>query len=820
MRLNSLQLTNFRQHADSRLEFDAGLTGIIGPNGAGKSTVLEAIAWALYGQPAARGTKDSIRFVRAPARASVRVELDFELGGHRYRVERGLSSAELYLDGGQEPIANSLTAVSDLLQRRLGMTRAEFFHTYFTGQKELNVMSTMGPSERAQFLSRVLGYEKLRVAQEAVREQRRLLSAELAGVRAAMPDAESVQRNLDDALARRAECERALARAQEVLAQATRRLSEIGPSWSEAQRVRDRHAELTAELRVVESEHASRVRDLERLDGELRAIATAREELTRLSVELAPLAGLPAEYARLEELNREEGRRLALQESARALAEEIAARRERRTRIESAPQAEEEVTIALEARRREVEATLGRLEALRTEWVRDRQEAETKRDALRAQYAELKKQRDHIMELGEDGACPTCTRALGENFRTVLDQLDEQMDTITVDGRYFSTRLVQLEQLPPDIQRLEDQRREQQREVGELERHLARVQGEVLELASLQRELGGKEQRYEQWSRELAAIPTGYDKARHEELKKQIDRIAPLNDRATRLSTQLEREASFQADRARVGGEAAELQGRLASLGEARTALRYSEQDYEAVRAAQDGAAGAVRAAEVAFASATADLKAGERALEAGSRAVTELQRAQEMEGALVRDKKLHDELDRAYSDLRTDLNHALRPELSELASAFLAELTDHRYSELELDDQYNIVVMEDGRPKPVISGGEEDLANLVLRLAISQMIAERAGQSFSLLVLDEVFGSLDEVRRHNVVELLRRLQDRFEQVILITHIEQVREGLDRVITIEYDEESGSSTVRASANTLPDPELLDGALLEGAGADA
>ncbi len=74
-------------------------------------------------------------------------------------------------------------------------------------------------------------------------------------------------------------------------------------------------------------------------------------------------------------------------------------------------------------------------------------------------------------------------------------------------------------------------------------------------------------------------------------------------------------------------------------------------------------------------------------------------------------------------------------------------------------------------------------------------MIAERAGQAFSLLILDEVFGSLDESRRHNVVDLLRRLQDRFEQIILITHIESVREGLDRVIGVRYDEESGSARI-------------------------
>ena len=146
--------------------FRGGITGIIGPNGSGKSTLLEAIAWALYGMPAARGTRDSIRSYRAAPRAQVKVELDFDLGGHRYLVSRGLTNAELFLDGSSVPIATSISAVSDLLRRRLGMSHDEFFNTYFTGQKELGVMAAMGPSERAQFLSRVLGYERLRTAQE------------------------------------------------------------------------------------------------------------------------------------------------------------------------------------------------------------------------------------------------------------------------------------------------------------------------------------------------------------------------------------------------------------------------------------------------------------------------------------------------------------------------------------------------------------------------------------------------------------------------------------------------------------------------------
>src|SRR5689334_13122364 len=107
MRLHSIHLQNFRQHVDTALSFEAGLTGIIGPNGTGKSTIVEAIGWALYGVNATRGSRDSIEFDRARKGAAVRVELEFELGAHEYRVIRSLTNAELYLDRGAAPIASS-----------------------------------------------------------------------------------------------------------------------------------------------------------------------------------------------------------------------------------------------------------------------------------------------------------------------------------------------------------------------------------------------------------------------------------------------------------------------------------------------------------------------------------------------------------------------------------------------------------------------------------------------------------------------------------------------------------------------------------------
>ncbi|MGE5748915.1 MAG: AAA family ATPase, partial [Gemmatimonas sp.] len=103
MKLQALRLTNFRQHISTEIVFQSGITGIIGPNGAGKTTILEAIAFALYAW--GRSTREQMLSLSASGRQAMKVELEFELGRHRYRVVRGRTTAELYLDGEEAPMA-------------------------------------------------------------------------------------------------------------------------------------------------------------------------------------------------------------------------------------------------------------------------------------------------------------------------------------------------------------------------------------------------------------------------------------------------------------------------------------------------------------------------------------------------------------------------------------------------------------------------------------------------------------------------------------------------------------------------------------------
>ena len=155
----------------------------------------------------------------------------------------------------------------------------------------------------------------------------------------------------------------------------------------------------------------------------------------------------------------------------------------------------------------------------------------------------------------------------------------------------------------------------------------------------------------------------------------------------------------------------------------------------------------------------------------------------------------LHEKVDARLSEFRTAVAGTIRPEMEELVSGFVNILTDGRHEAVQLTDDFAVTAYEGGVPMEVTSGGTEDLIALAMRLAISQMIAERAGHPLSLLVLDEPYASLDATRRAGMTALLRRLASTFSQIIVVSHVAETRDLADHAIELTYDVTAGRTRV-------------------------
>lgn len=153
--------------------------------------------------------------------------------------------------------------------------------------------------------------------------------------------------------------------------------------------------------------------------------------------------------------------------------------------------------------------------------------------------------------------------------------------------------------------------------------------------------------------------------------------------------------------------------------------------------------------------------------------------------------------LERLMNDFKVYMVGMIRPMLSDYASDMLRRLTDGKYSKLVLDENYEVFIYDEGTPYALnrFSGGEEDLANLCLRLAISAVVSERSAIQTNFIILDEIFGSQDAFRKRNIITALNELSKKFRQIFLITHIEEVKDYMEYVLRVTEDAD-GVSGVR------------------------
>jgi len=793
MKLKSLKLENFRQHEDSFIEFSDGITVINGTNGAGKSTILEAITWAIYGTEAARGNKDSIKYNKAAAKAKVRVDLVLELDGEALRIERFLDKADVYLGENAAPIVTSQQEVTKYLTDKLGMTKDEFFNTYFTGQKELNFLANQKPVERRKFISRVLNYEKIRESQEKARTDKNSLVNEISGLKQGVADLESLLEEKQLAQDEIKEINKRLSEKQKEFTDKAGLFAKIEPEWETARKNKE-----TFEKKEIEFKFLSeKIKDLDKNTAALEDKNKILEEKTKI---FSQISCFEQEYKEtetkikeLEKLQEKETLKQSYLLKAEGLDKEIEEKQKAQEDVIKSGKEKRILVDKLPFIKEKIDSLTKKIQEIESKTASDKKEKEVLISQKQKEIEKTQKQLNLISEKGKDGACPTCERPLKTEFDKVTGNFKEHIASLENEILTLKQELAKFNLKPEALAKFLIEKEETGNELAKLNEIQGEYKNEQDRYKKLKSEIEAKIQEKSNIEKDLAQFK---DEFNLEELKNLREKIIPLREKFEQILALKAELAGFDKikEDLKVSVKTKiETQTRLLETEAGLKKLNYSEESYLNIQKSFLGAKDEFYALKEQIIKIEAEVKNIKDKIDR----IEKIEELNKEKLKLIKEKQerldLLSELDRFLGQFWEKLNNQARPEISEIAGKFLIDLTDGRYSELELNEKYEICLHDDGEIKPVISGGEEDIVNLCVRLAISQIIAQRSGKTLSLLILDEIFGSLDENRRNNVVNLLRSLTNNFEQVILITHIEDIKDEIDNIITIEYDPEKGCS---------------------------
>jgi len=841
-----LSLTNFMcyRHAELNLA-GVHVACLSGNNGVGKSALLDAMTWAVWGKARAQRDDELIR----TGEGEMAVEFSFELDGDPYRVvrrrkggRRGISllDFQVHSNGQWRSIAeNTIRQTQDKIERLLRLDYETFVNSAFLRQGRADEFTIKTPAERKRLLGEILGLGIWTVYEERAKTRLRAVQEEARALRLRLQEIEAE-------IARRPEFEAQAEQARAEVAARAAELQEAYAAWqtleaarSEARHVQAQMARLGQQIEQAQQERAALERERGEREGRLAeyqallaqadeiesGFAAYQEALEReraMAEKLAAQAELNEQRRTLEAQIAEA--RHALQ-TRRQVVEQQCAALTQRLSSPALLQEYDEAQVQL-AHLRQVQASQDAARADLAQLAEERAGLQAQNRALRNEMDALKARVEQLEQAGAE--CPLCGQPLADEDRLRL--LAELRAEGTSKGDTYRANRARLDEIAGEMAALEEQIAQSQALLEELPRR------ERQAAALAERIRAGEEaaQALEAARGELAALDEELAAGRYapeaqEALAAVLARAAGLGYDAEAYAAarqavaegQLFARRKTQLDAARTGvaqeGEA------LRRLGEAESRWQAQQQAAEAELAQlQEAAATLARQLAGAEAIETALSRAQVAEAEARQRLGAAQQRlkacddlAQQQASRLDRQRVLAEQ-ESIYRDLWTAFGvqgvpamiiEAAVPEIEAEANRLLNRLTAGQMS-VRLETQretlagavretldIRIMDAKGERAYETYSGGEQFRINFALRIALSRLLARRAGAQLSTLIIDEGFGSQDAGGRERLVEVIHAIQDEFARILVITHVEELRDAFPTRIEVTGDPEGSQIAI-------------------------
>jgi len=826
----TLQLRNFMCYRDPTLLDFTGihLACLTGDNGHGKSALLDAITWALWGKARARHDDDLVSL----GEKEMEVELEFLLDDAHYRVirkrelaRRSKSALEFQIDNNgdfRSFTASTQRETQARINEILRMDYDTFINSAFLVQGRADEFTVKQPAERKRILADILG---LSVYDEYEQRAKTLAREKEQAQREVAARMQEIERELEH----RPEYKRELKAAQADLIQLS----------SQAQTAEEALQELRREMNTLEAQRAqlvdvsNRIRDAEAQLHELdEQLKTQSERITASESILEHRKETRSGYARLLQMREQEA------ECSSKLSQ-LLTLNEQKNRIEKqvaeATKGLELQKHVAEEKLSEMERLAEQLPTLETEHTRVRQELEDlgalqiQLDAARACVTELRSEAAalevHCKQLRLDmagiqekikllqeptAACPLCGQDLTQDDRLRL--LTELQEEGIHKGNTHRSNTSALKENSGKIAALESKAQHIERTL----RRLPALQGreatlgqaveqaqaaasklpeqrKVLTALEQQLESGGFAAKEQTELTELERLikDLGYDQAAHDTIRQTATTLAHFEsdkaelEKAQEIIAELRKHqqqllrahqqwtTSLQADRHRLE----ELSAAPARFEELAKELKAGQHKVNKLRSKTGRARQIVGAAQQKLDHCR--YLAGER-----NKRAKQLKEASEERG-------VYEELQHAFGKrgVQALIIETVIPEIEDEANVLLGRMTEGRMSvhfETQRDtksggtiETLDIKISDENglRSYELYSGGEAFRINFAIRIALSKLLARRAGAQLQTLIIDEGFGTQDAHGRQSLVEAINSIRDDFARILVVTHVEELRDA-------------------------------------------
>jgi exonuclease SbcC len=482
--------------------------------------------------------------------------------------------------------------------------------------------------------------------------------------------------------------------------------------------------------------------------------------------------------------------------------------------------------------------------------------------SLSEEQREVALQIDEIRGAGREGICPTCRRPLEDHYTHLMDELNAKVVGMTLQARSsveeredlksrkelhsgkisaLKDRLHLATENAANLQSRYEERRElceeaeacllrkaevEDRLVGigydpekkrrleaeinrlevawkeylEISERLRSSAGLDVELAEITERMAEREQSHEDI--EMATAEIGFDPSRYADLRHRLNAAETaynhskeLRVRVEDLPRVIEQIAAKEKDIVNIQTNLDKIEAEISLIGFSVDELReqgslLTAKRTEAERLTQQ----------------LSDRRAGIRTKqEELKRLEGELERAAEYEKKCdhFRDEILLLRQTRRFiGDYITYLLNVVRERIEGEVGRVLGEITDGRYENVLIDENFTVLVndMGDNFPAHRFSGGEQDDIAISLRIALSRYLAEMHHVNEStFLIFDEIFGSQDEERRGNLIKALRTQEAHFPQIFLISHIADMHGEFSNTLLVDMGEENASRVQELSS---------------------